>query len=182
MSAYLGIDPGTTGAMALLRDPCGPHQLRIEPTPVLWQPKGTGKVRRYNLPALWALIEALPTITLAYVEHQGARPGQGLSSTFQTGFGAGIWQALLTAAGIPFVVITPQRWRRLVGLPVGPAAKSALKQAVRLAAVRRFPGQPIRLEHADAVMLAVAAMRDRGPASLVLPDVPPPAALGPRAS
>ena len=167
MSAVLGIDPGLSGAMALLENPGGPHQLRIEPTPVLWLPKGTGKVRRYNIPALWGLIGLLPPITVAYLEQQGARPAQGLSSTFQTGFGAGIWHGLLTAAGIPFVVIAPQRWRRVVGLPVGPAPKPALKQAVRLAACRRFPGQPIPLDHADAVMLAVAAALEHEPAHRV---------------
>jgi len=165
MSVFLGIDPGTTGAMAFLGPPENYSRtaaLVIEPTPVVWIPKGTGKVRRYDLPALWRQIERLPAIALAYVEQQGARPGQGLASTFQTGFGAGIWHALLTAAGIPFVVVPPQRWRAAVGLPSQPKApKAALKQAVRLAAARRFPGEPIPLDHADAVMLALAASLER---------------------
>ena len=68
----------------------------------------------------------------------------------------GLWTALLVACRIPFVVVAPPQWRRKVGL------RGVDKTAVRLAACRRFPATPLKLDHADAVMLAVAAALEHG--------------------
>jgi len=159
MRRYLGIDPGTTGALALLRvQDDGAQALEVHPTPCDWIQVGTGKRRRYAVDRCWDALSLLTPISLAYVEQQSARPKQGVSSSFQTGFGYGIWIALLTAARIPFAVVPPPRWRARVGLTPQPKAdKKHLKELVRLAACRRFPAIPINLDHADAVMMAVAA-------------------------
>ena len=69
---------------------------------------------------------------------------------------------LLVAAAIPFVVTPPQRWRARVGLSQKAASPQSRKKAVALAACRRFPGVAIKLDHADAVMLAVAAAFEHG--------------------
>ena len=163
MSVYLGIDPGVTGAFARYTvDPENGDALTIFDTPVLWIRVGNGKRRRYEIAPLLEQLRAQPPITLAYLEEQHARPGQGVASTFATGYGAGLWAACLTACAIPFVLIHPRRWRHLVGIPQAKDYRSG-KQQVRLAACRRFPYLAIPLDHADAVMLAVAASLEQAP-------------------
>jgi len=159
---YLGIDPGVSGAFAVLHLlDTGDQALTVHPIPCDWIEVGGGKRRRYNLFALHkALVHTTP-ISLAYLELQSARPGQGVVSMFSTGFGFGVWQGLLTAIGIPYMLVAPQRWRSRVGLPAG-GKKKAIKRGVCLAACRRFPGMAIPLEHSDAVMIAVAAALEHG--------------------
>jgi len=161
VSVYAGIDPGVTGAVALVTvDPENGTGLTIHPTPVLWVRVGKSQRRRYEIAPLLDLLRSFPAITLAYVEEQHARPGQGVASTFATGYGAGLWTACLVACHIPFVAIHPRRWRQQVGLPHAKDYKTR-KAQVRLAASRRFPDSAIQLDHADAVMLAVAASLER---------------------
>jgi len=165
MRRYLGCDPGVTGALALVTvDDDGTQTLAVTPTPCDWFQVGTGKRRRYAIDRCADALVGLTPISLAYLEQQSARPGQGTVSTFQTGFGFGMWIALLTALRIPFSVVPPVRWRAKVGLAPHPKGteKKAIKTAVRLAACRRFPAVPITLDHADAVMLAVAAALEHG--------------------
>jgi hypothetical protein len=157
MSVFLGCDPGMGGAFAVLTvNPDGSQTVAVTPTPVVWTQVGKGKRRRYDVAALFDTLRDLPPVTLAYLEQQGARPRQGVSSMVTIGFGEGLWTALLVACRIPFVVVAPLRWRYQVGLRGGD------KGAVRLAACRRFPAVPLKIEHADAVMLAVAAALGHG--------------------
>src|SRR5262249_57755622 len=111
--------------------------------------------------ALGADLKRGRPMTLRYLEAQGGRPGQGRASIFTTGYGEGLWTALLVASAIPFAVVQPQRWRKLVGL-TETTDKVARKNAVCIAACRRFPGVPLKLDHADAVMLAVSAAIEHG--------------------
>jgi hypothetical protein len=157
MSVFLGCDPGVGGALAVLTvAPDGAQTLTVTPTPVVWTRVGKGRRRRYDVPALLDTLRGLPPVTLAYVEQQGARPGQGRTSMVTIGYGEGVWTALLVACRIPCAVVAPPRWRRQVGLRGGD------KAAVRLAAGRRFPALPLKAEQADAVMLAVAAALEHG--------------------
>jgi crossover junction endodeoxyribonuclease RuvC len=160
---YVGVDPGLSGAFVTLdvaED--GTQAVTTYPVPVAWLEVHRGRRRFYDVPVLWKQLQAVRPVTLAYVEQQGARPGQGVTSTFSIGQGFGMWHALLVAAAIPFVVVAPQRWRARVGLPKTATTPQGRKKAVALAACRRFPGIAIKLDHADAVMLAVAAALEHG--------------------
>jgi len=164
MRTYLGIDPGVTGAVAILDvEDDGTQTLTVTPTPCDWVQVGTGKRRRYAVDRCRDLLGDLDTVSLAYLEQQSARPKQGTASSFSTGYGYGVWVALLTAQLIPFAAVPAPRWRARAGLAAQPGApKKAIKEGVRLAATRRFPTVPISVEHADAVMLAVAAALEHG--------------------
>jgi len=161
MAIYLGVDPGLTGAFAVLDvHDDGTQTLTVTATPVAWfRSGGSTRRRRYDIPALLKALEALPQVALAYLEQQGARPEQGATSTFSTGFGFGVWQTALSGLHVPFAVVTPQKWRAVVHLPRQPAktAKADVKAGVYAAARDRFPAVKIPRDHADAVMLAVAA-------------------------
>ena len=162
MSLFLGCDPGLAGAFAVLRVAGdGQQTIHVTATPVIWTSIAGGKRRRYDLHALLGLLRHLPPVALAYLEAQSARPQQGRSSILTTGYGEGLWTAFLVASAIPFAVVDPRRWRKQVGL-TETTDKVARKAAVRVAACHRFPAVPLKLDHADAVMLAVAAAIEHG--------------------
>lgn len=49
---------------------------------------------------------------IACVEHVGAMPGQGVTSMFTFGQNFGFIQGVLTAYGIPFELVRPQKWKK----------------------------------------------------------------------
>ena len=52
----------------------------------------------------------------AYVEWVWSRPGQSISSMFNFGKSAGFIEGVLTAYHIPYVLVTPQKWKGYYGL------------------------------------------------------------------
>lgn len=93
---WIGIDPGKSGAIAVLDD----DEMRAE-TAVF-------DIERYRS----ILGEAATGDAFAVVEHVGAMPKQGVSSTFAFGMNFGIIQGMLSAFGIPFELVRPQKWKR----------------------------------------------------------------------
>lgn len=146
MSGVLGVDVGLTGALALYR--AGAWVLRDMPV------AGDAKHHELNGPELCAwLREQAPAH--AYVEFASARPGQGVSSMFKFGCCYGATKMALSACGIPYTIVTPQRWKAAAGIPAG-----SDKEASRLRALQLFPDQAANLsrrkDHArsDALLLA----------------------------
>ena len=100
----LGIDPGKTGALALLDPDCA--IVAIED-----MPDATGAALGAQIAAL--LADWSPhTIAAAWVEFQTGRPGQSSSAmfTFATGYGAIL--GALGALHIPVHHVTPAHWKR----------------------------------------------------------------------
>lgn len=54
-----------------------------------------------------------------FIESQSARPGQGVSSTFKTGYGYGIWLGVITCVGASLNIVSPRTWtgKILSGVP-----------------------------------------------------------------
>jgi crossover junction endodeoxyribonuclease RuvC len=124
----LGIDIGTHGALALLT-PDG-QLVEIADMPVLRDgPKGRPAV---NAPLLAELVYRWHA-TQAFIEHVGARPGEGAVGAFAFGRSRGVIEGVLAAAGVPITFVTPPAWKRAVGLTL----KS--KDASRSEAIRRWP-------------------------------------------
>lgn len=91
----IGVDPGKSGAFA-----------------IIW-PDG----KAYAYP--WAdddFVEAMrevgENVCVACVERVGARPGQGVTSMFSFGKSAGFIEGVLSAYGIPFELVQPQKWKK----------------------------------------------------------------------
>src|SRR5262245_28135212 len=146
MSGILGIDPGLSGALALWRE----GQWILTDIPIV----GDGKRHELNGPALCAwLREHAPDH--AFIEYAAARPGQGDSSTFKFGVAYGATKMALAACGVPYSIITPAKWKLVVGI-----ASGGDKEAGRLRALQLFPDQAARLarkkDHtrADAMLIA----------------------------
>jgi crossover junction endodeoxyribonuclease RuvC len=111
-----GIDPGKTGALAFMRS--DPAQLMsVTPMPIAREAgRRTSKTKKMvNWWAVCAAIrEAEPDLLV--IERQGARPGQGISSTFSIGFQYGALLGIASCLGIPYEVVEPSVWKRAMGL------------------------------------------------------------------
>ena len=97
----LGIDPGVTGAIAVLR-PEWEYSHVVEDMPS-------------NPRDLWEMLKPW-TMCHAIVEQAQAMPKQGVSSTFKTGYGYGVIIGVLASLGIPYETVTPSVWKRAMGL------------------------------------------------------------------
>ena len=141
----VGIDPGQTGGIAGIQ-PTGGCVAR--PMPV------TGK--DIDGHAIAAELRALaPEVVILEKVH--AMPKQGVSSTFKFGMGFGLVIGVCEALGIPYRLVTPQSWKKVV-LAGTAKDKDAAISFVRRAypAVDLTPGRK-RVPHdgmADAVCLA----------------------------
>jgi crossover junction endodeoxyribonuclease RuvC len=107
---FIGIDPGLHGAVTAVD---GKFQvLGLEDTPVF----SVGGKLAYNIPEMAALLRrfALMGEPLAVLEQAQAMPGQGVSSTFSTGYGLGLWSGILGALEIPYRAVRPSVWTRKI--------------------------------------------------------------------
>ena len=102
MRTFGGIDPGLKGGIAILHDAL----LDVMPTPVI----GAGEYDVQEMKNILLLAKKFgdPFFT---IEKQQAMPGQGLSSTLQTGKGFGIWLGLLSGLNIPHQIVSPLQWQ-----------------------------------------------------------------------
>jgi crossover junction endodeoxyribonuclease RuvC len=82
-------------------------------------------------------------------------PKQGVTSVFSFGENFGIWQGILAALGIPFLMPRPREWQK--GL-VRPSDGHDTKSRSLAVARRLFPDAPLakKKDHnrADALLLA----------------------------
>ncbi|TQV61938.1 MAG: crossover junction endodeoxyribonuclease RuvC [Halothiobacillaceae bacterium] len=145
----LGIDPGLTGALAIL-DTQGRVSL-LEDLPTVH--RGSGKVKRELDPAgLTHLLRPhAPMIRLALVEAVASRPGQGVASVFSLGHTLGVIHGVLAAMGIPWQPVTPSTWKKSAGLGTD-------KEASRAMAARLYPSIQLhrKADHnlAEALLIA----------------------------
>lgn len=147
--AWIGIDPGKSGAIALIhRD----GQIVED-----WPGDAAGAV---ELLLTWR-VEF--NIELAALESVHAMPGQGVKSTFSFGQNLGQWQGILAALSIPHVMPRPQEWQKGLVSPTDGADAKARSMAV---ARRLFPDAELdrKKDHgrADSLLLAWWARKQGG--------------------
>lgn len=147
----IGIDPGLTGAVAVLADDGTLVALHDTPTLILRVARGTRQ--EYDLPGMVALLQPYAGAgTHAILEESQAMPRQGVRSMFTIGLGFGVWLGLLTALHIPYTRVRPADWKRALGL----LGKD--KEVARLRAQQLFPSADLRLKQhhgrAEALLLA----------------------------
>lgn len=149
MSYVIGIDPGCSGAIVAMNmdgDTVGYMQM---PTVKV------GAKSRVNGAAVAAFIRDIPgTVQHAYIEQVHAMPGQGVTSMFTFGHSAGVVEGVITGMGIPVSLITPQAWKKHMGL-IGQDKDAARSRAVQLYPALRVldlkgKGQAV----ADALLIA----------------------------
>jgi crossover junction endodeoxyribonuclease RuvC len=145
-----GIDPGLTGAIAVLA-PDGTLQALWD-TPTLTLKTSRGTRQEYDLPGLVGLlVRYTGSQTHVLIEEAQAMPGQGTRSMFTIGLGMGIWLGILGALGLAHTRVRPAVWKRRLGL-------TSDKEQARLRAQQLYPGADLRRKRdhgrAEALLLA----------------------------
>lgn len=98
---HRNIDPGKDGAMAII----SPHE---DTRVICFEPE------EYKF---WiGYCSSFEESTKCCLERVGAMPKQGVTSMFKFGENYGFIQGLLTAYGIPYELVTPQRWKKEFGI------------------------------------------------------------------
>lgn len=147
--AFIGIDPGASGAVALIGDDVA----LVEDWP-------GDPVAAADLLRSW-LVQY--NVKLCALERVASRPGQGVSSVFRFGENFGCWQGVLAALSIPYVMPTPQAWQKGLIVPSdGPDTKARALAVAR----RLFPSTDLsrKKDHgrADALLLAHHTRKVKG--------------------
>lgn len=150
----LGIDPGQSGALALL-DSDGQAELVVD-LPVIrdgrlaWIDGGSLQSTLLNA------LRGRPCRTV--VERVSAMPGQGVASSFAFGVGFGSILATLQTLQLPIELVTPASWKLAMGL--GRDKRASLDKARLL-----FPTADLSLAkhdgRAEALLLAYYAQNRR---------------------
>jgi crossover junction endodeoxyribonuclease RuvC len=142
----LGIDPGATGAVALI-DP-GLDMLLVRDMPT-----APNRQQRAEISEAWlADIVRRLAPEEAWLERVHAYPRQGVTSAFTFGLSYGLVRGVLAALRVPVHLVTPNEWKRRLRLP-------ADKHAARIMAARLFPR--------DAKLFARARDDGRAEAALI---------------
>jgi crossover junction endodeoxyribonuclease RuvC len=105
----LGIDPGLSGGLALVKDKT---LIGVSPMPVCVFDNGKRRVDAKGLVEFISKCGIDPDAI--WIEEVGARPGQGVTAMFSFGFGAGTlygtFSVLCPEASIQYV--RPQKWQK----------------------------------------------------------------------
>lgn len=173
---YVGIDPGLSGYLVAIT-----AEKRVVEA---WQMEtytetvGKKKRRRYNIPAISKLLSTysnIPSSILVVLEQQESFPGQSSQAGFSTGFGMGVWEALLVDHELSYQKVRPSVWKRAMGATVkapgntfsSSAKKRMAKERSVAVALSLFPGYSLvkkgakkpNDDLAEALLLAEYARR-----------------------
>ncbi len=168
---YLGIDPGQTGCLAMIQFEGQDQNVGLLPKvqsnkkiirffdPLLIQVKSGEKTKNeYNEAAMVQALQEFSscgTVVACTLEKVSAMPGQGVTSMFNFGMGFGLWRGMLSSMKIPYSLVHPATWKRLIMKDMPKE-----KDAARLRAIQLFPQAAAELSRkkdigrADALLLA----------------------------
>ena len=148
----IGIDPGLSGAIAILEDS------RIEEIfdmPVM--PDGKKNKRQLNSALLVKLIkDSIKNLedTVMVVEQVNAMPGQGVTSMFNFGQTFGAIKGICAALGLPIFFVRPAKWKKHFELI------NSSKDSSRTKAIEMYPSISEQLSKkkdvnkSDAILIA----------------------------
>jgi len=149
----VGIDPGKTGAIAVVNE----RICAVVDTPVFGTRSRPGDL---NPDGMISVLRSMEPHHV-YIETQQAMPKQGVSSTFCTGYGYGLWVGIITTLGLPWTAVRPAAWKRVMLAGLDKTDKSVS----RIAAARLFPQVAADLsrvsDHGRAEALLIAAYGQR---------------------
>jgi crossover junction endodeoxyribonuclease RuvC len=130
---HIGIDPGLSGAIAVLTD----DSLQIHDMPVMTVDRNGKAKRQVSANELAELLNLYAGKDChVYVERVSAMAGQGVTSVFSFGRSFGMIEGILAALKMPVTFVAPATWTRAIGRSPG-------KDASRARAMELFP------EHQD---------------------------------
>jgi crossover junction endodeoxyribonuclease RuvC len=126
---HIGIDPGLSGAIAVLTD----DTLQIHDMPVMTVDRNGNAKRQVSANELAELLNLYAGKDChVYVERVSAMAGQGVTSVFSFGRSFGMIEGILAALKMPVTFVAPATWTRAIGRSPG-------KDASRARAMELFP-------------------------------------------
>lgn len=130
-----GIDPGLSGGITIIERL---FDGRHENISIMSMPMPTvdiGKKKVLDVRSINTILRC-KVLDLVVIEKVGAMPGQGVTSMFSFGYGAGILEGIVSSLYIPYELARPQEWMKkvLTGLPKGSDSKASI-----LWCQRKFP-------------------------------------------
>jgi crossover junction endodeoxyribonuclease RuvC len=129
MTRVIGIDPGLSGACALLEVTNSDTALiDVIDVPVT----GSGAKQSVDVILLQEWLQRHGS-RHAYVERAQTMPRQGVSSGFKYGRVVGALEATLLLCGVPLIIVEPSKWKHHFHL------RGADKEGARLLTIRMFP-------------------------------------------
>lgn len=147
----VGADPGVTGAIAFI----GKDYKAVIDMPSVSKSTGKGnQVNQYTLCGILREHANRFNITVAFIEKVHSMPQQGVTGVFSFGRSMGCLETAFAAAFIPVILVTPQAWKKEVGL------LKKEKDAARILAMQLYPELADRLSRkkdvgrADAILIA----------------------------
>ena len=161
---FLGIDPGATGAVALIRSD---GSVTFWDTPVVHIKSGKKTKTEMNASAASELLAGIrdesKDAVFVTIEKVSSMPGQGVASMFSFGKNFGTWLGILAALKLPYQQISPVTWKKsmMFGMPKE-------KDASRVKAMQLFPNTHRDLNlmkhhgRADALLIAEYGRRQLG--------------------
>ena len=149
----IGIDPGLTGAIAILEDK---KVLNIYEMPVMAEGKKNKK--QLNSAQLVALIKEYANNNnddvVVIVEQVNAMPGQGVTSMFNFGQTFGAIKGICAALKLPIFFVRPLKWKKHYELV------NSSKDSSRTKAIEMYPALSNQLakkkdvNKSDAILIA----------------------------
>ena len=132
--AWIGIDPGFDGALCFLVDNPVTRSASVSvidmPTLVI---SGKKNRREIDIPALVRILSPYAGAEcVAGLELVHSMPQQGVSSSFTFGKGFGILMGVLGALKIPYQLITPQAWKKMLMDGMGKDKDASRMRAAQL--------------------------------------------------
>lgn len=149
MSVYWGIDPGKTGALAVIDS-----DSRIITNVFRFKDKTPTDIKHFfKQERLWC--------DFCFIEKVGTMKQDGKIQIREFMQNYGMLQGLLLAYEVPFDFVTPQQWQKRLALAGKFANKNDRKNAHKAMAQRLWPNFPenITLDKADAMLIADYARR-----------------------
>ena len=154
----IGIDPGITGAIAVV-DRSGNELLDLEDMPTIKAKNGKSQV---NIPELASILRREPRWAEVRLEQVNAMPGKakpgqqartmGATSAFNFGANFGAIQGVVQTLGFPITLVRPQAWKQAAGLI------NADKDYARTRALQLYPDADLArkkdIGRADAILIA----------------------------
>jgi crossover junction endodeoxyribonuclease RuvC len=152
---FIGIDPGLSGAIAFIDG----EFVAVYDAPSVPVKKGND----YLVADMAKLITqaASQRSCFAILEAGIAMPNQSSSSTAKAARGGGLWEGMLAMAGVPYEMVRPSAWKKVMGV-------TADKGEARVMAQKLFPQVADKFSRvkddgrAEALLIAEFARRKAG--------------------
>jgi len=102
----IGVDPGLKGALGFVSG----RKAKAYPMPTLKLTKSKKTIDEQKLREYFVKHK----VRHVYIEKVSARPGQGVTSMFNFGTGWGLVRGICVGLQIPYTLITPQAWKKVM--------------------------------------------------------------------